>query len=162
MPVDACATLSLCRITSYNVCYTKLLRHLYFLEKSGEVFLRAHESARYSDIVKRYTFLKAKEMQSPFYGIEFGIKKNYTLRVVHPWVVDGEVIGYLELGKEIDKLMEALASQMNIEIVITSYSIHYTKLYDGFVLFLSFIIFLYIKNKKSRLIIMAFLIPQLS
>jgi len=94
------------------------ITHLYFLEKSGEVFLRAHESARYSDIVKRYTFLKAKEMQSPFYGIEFGIKKNYTLRVVHPWVVDGEVIGYLELGKEIDKLMEALASQMNIEIYL--------------------------------------------
>jgi diguanylate cyclase (GGDEF)-like protein/PAS domain S-box-containing protein len=92
------------------------ITHFYFLKNSGEVFLRVHDYHRDGDIVKRYTFIKAKEYNRLYSGIEFGVKKNYTLRVVVPWVVDGKIIGYIELGKEIDKIIKTLSKNLNIEI----------------------------------------------
>jgi len=94
------------------------LTHFYFIRNNGEVFLRGHEKTRYSDIVERYTFLQAKASGKPYYGIEFGIKKNYTLRVVHPWIVNGKTIGFIELGKEVDKLITAISSQLKTEIYL--------------------------------------------
>ena len=45
------------------------------------------------------------------------MKKNYTLRFVTPWIVNGEIIGYLELGKEVDKISETLTQQLGIELL---------------------------------------------
>ena len=92
------------------------ITHFYFIKTNGEVLLRVHDQYRFSDIVKRYTFLKSKEKLAPYYGLEFGIKKNYTLRVVHPWIVDGELLGFIELGKEVDKVIDSLSDELGIEI----------------------------------------------
>ena len=92
------------------------ITHFYFIDTTGKVMLRVHDFKRDSDIVKRYTYLKAKEINNTFYGIEFGLKKNYTLRVVSPWIVNGELLGYIELGKEVDKIIETLSSQLQMEI----------------------------------------------
>ncbi len=101
-----------------NINKNSDITHFYFIDTDGKVFLRMHDKNKDKDIVKRYTLLKAKETNKPFYGLEFGLKKNYTLRVVHPWIVDGKLIGYVELGKEVDKLIESLSSQLNLEIYI--------------------------------------------
>jgi signal transduction histidine kinase len=92
------------------------ITHFYFIKPDGEILLRVHDKDRHSDIIKRHTFIKSKENNSTFYGLEFGLKKNYTLRIVHPWIVDGKIIGYVELGKEVDKIIESLSTQLNIEI----------------------------------------------
>ncbi|MBC8238268.1 MAG: diguanylate cyclase [Helicobacteraceae bacterium] len=92
------------------------ITHFYFIKPSGEVLLRVHDKYRYSDIVHRYTFIKAKENLIPYHGLEFGMKKNYTLRVVHPWIVDGELLGFIELGKEVDKVINSLSGELGIEI----------------------------------------------
>jgi hypothetical protein len=92
------------------------ITHFYFIKPDGEVLLRVHDQYRYCDIVDRYTFLKAKETLAPFHGLEFGLKKNYTLRVVHPWIVDGKLIGFIELGKEVDKVIDTLSDELDIEI----------------------------------------------
>jgi PAS domain S-box-containing protein len=92
------------------------ITHFYFIKPDGKILLRVHDFDKDSDIVNRYTFLQAKEKNKNFHGIEFGIKKNYTLRVVSPWIVDGKLIGYIELGKEVDKLSETLSQQLGLEI----------------------------------------------
>lgn len=92
------------------------ITHFYFIKPNGEVLLRVHDKYRYSDIVKRYTFLKSKETLAPFHGLEFGLKKNYTLRVVHPLIIDEELIGFIEIGKEIDKVIDLISDQLGIEI----------------------------------------------
>lgn len=92
------------------------ITHFYFIKANGEVLLRVHDKYRYSDTVERYTFLKSKENLAPFYGLEFGLKKNYTLRVVHPWIVDGKLLGFIELGKEVDKVIDSLSNELGIEI----------------------------------------------
>lgn len=44
--------------------------------------------------------------------------KNYTLRVVKPWIVDGKKIGYIELGKEINKMIDELSKLLNAHIYL--------------------------------------------
>ncbi len=94
------------------------LTHMYFIKTDGSVLLRVHDYEKDSDIVKRETFKKAKELQSLYYGLEFGLKKNYTLRVVKPWFVDGKLIGYLELGKEIDKVIDDISKYLKTYIYL--------------------------------------------
>jgi diguanylate cyclase (GGDEF)-like protein len=92
------------------------LTHMYFINTDGSVLLRVHDYAKDKDIVERTTFKKAQESHSAYYGLEFGLKKNYTLRVVKPWYKDGELIGYLELGKEIDKVVDDLSNFLKTHI----------------------------------------------
>ena len=92
------------------------ITHFYFIKPDGKVLLRVHDFEKDSDTVNRYTFLKAKETNSTFHGIEFGLKKNYTLRVVSPWIEEGKIIGYIEIGKEIDKIIETLSRRLGIEV----------------------------------------------
>ena len=94
------------------------LTHMYFIKSDGTVLLRVHDYKRDRDIVERTTFKKAKESQSLFYGLEFGLKKNYTLRVVKPWIVDDKIIGYIELGKEIDKIIDELSFSLKTHIYL--------------------------------------------
>ncbi len=92
------------------------LTHMYFIKIDGTVLLRVHDYEKDSDIVDRTTFKKAQELQSIYYGLEFGLKKNYTLRVVKPVYIDGKLIGYLELGKEIDKVIDDISEFLRTHI----------------------------------------------
>jgi len=94
------------------------LTHMYFINTDGRVLLRVHDYERDKDIIDRTTFKKAQERESLFYGLEFGVKKNYTLRVVKPWFVDGKIIGYIELGKEIDKIINDISRSLKSIIYI--------------------------------------------
>lgn len=92
------------------------LTHMYFIKTDGSVLLRVHDYEKSNDLIERTTFKKAQELQSIYYGLEFGLKKNYTLRVVKPWYKDGKLIGYLELGKEIDKVVDDLSKFLKTHI----------------------------------------------
>lgn len=92
------------------------LTHLYFILPDGTVLLRVHDYGRDLDVVKRSTFLKAQESQAQVYGLEFGIRKNYTLRIVEPWYEGEKLIGYIEMGKEIDKIFEEYTSMLGTDV----------------------------------------------
>ena len=106
--------------------YTQLhdafgITHMYIIDTDKKVFHRAHTPERYGDIVDRYTLKRAIETQDHFNGIEFGLFKQFTLRVVHPWVIDGKIVAYLELGKEIDHLVEKISNYMKADIYFAVY-----------------------------------------
>ncbi|MBP9491187.1 MAG: GGDEF domain-containing protein [Aliarcobacter sp.] len=92
------------------------ITHFYFIKPNNEIFLRVHDFKKDSDIIDRFTFLKAKETQKPFYGLEFGVKNTFTLRYVFPWIVDEKIIGYIEIGKEINKITDMLSKEMKLEV----------------------------------------------
>lgn len=96
------------------------LTHMYFMRTDGTILLRVHDYNRDGDFANRTTFKEAQKSQQLFYGLEFGIKKNYTLRVVKPWIVNGELIGYIELGKEIDKILDTLSKLLETEIYMAT------------------------------------------
>lgn len=94
------------------------ITHLYFIEKDGRVFLRVHDYERDNDIINRYTFKKSKETNHIVYGLELGVKNTFTLRLVHHWYKNNELVGYIEIGKEIDKVMADIASRMNLNTIL--------------------------------------------
>lgn len=95
------------------------ITHFYIIAPDKRVFYRAHVPDRYGDTVNRFTLNRVVESQKPFNGIEFGLFKQFTLRVVHPWIVDGKLLGYLELGKEIDHVASRISKYINSDLFFT-------------------------------------------
>jgi HAMP domain-containing protein len=73
-------------------------------------FVRVHKPSEFGEVVGRATLTQAIERHGRGAGKELG-KTAFALRVVEPWVVDGQVIGYLELGEEVDHFLGRLKAQ---------------------------------------------------
>jgi signal transduction histidine kinase/response regulator of citrate/malate metabolism len=69
--------------------------------------------------VSRFTLADAVREEIPVYGIELGKFGTFTLRLVYPWRVNGELIGYIELGKEIEHITAALNKILDVELFFT-------------------------------------------
>lgn len=92
--------------------------HFYFIGLDKRCFLRVHEPDRFGDVIDRVTLEKATTGEANF-GIELGPLGTFTLRSVIPWRVDGELIGYLELGEEIEHLVSRLSRNLTAELIFT-------------------------------------------
>ena len=91
------------------------ITHFYFINADGRVDLRVHNPKKRHDVLKRATFLQAKRSGDVGWGIEMG-KQYYSLRVVMPVKRDGKVIGYFELGEELDHLVEGFIKTTGADI----------------------------------------------
>lgn len=98
--------------------------HFYFINKDNICFLRAHNTSRHGDTINRFTLKQAVATGQPFYGIELGPLGTFTLRMVHPWRIDGEIVGYIELGKEIDYMTPELSHLLHVGLVFTIFKDH--------------------------------------
>jgi hypothetical protein len=73
-------------------------------------FVRVHKPALHGDRVERPTLATAATSHGLGAGKELGATA-FALRAVEPWVVEGETIGYLELGEEIGHFLARLKLQ---------------------------------------------------
>jgi Double sensory domain of two-component sensor kinase len=73
-------------------------------------FARVHRPEIFGDRVERATLAGAAATGARAAGKELG-DTAFALRVVEPWVVGGEVIGYLELGEELGRFLTRLKQQ---------------------------------------------------
>jgi methyl-accepting chemotaxis protein len=104
----------------FNAIRTKhQVTHFYFIDMDKVCFLRIHNPPRYGDTIPRFTLAKAIQQQSPVYGIELGKFGTFTLRLVYPWRINGKLVGYLELGKEIEHITQALHQILGVELFFT-------------------------------------------
>lgn len=101
------------RINTFNVT------HFYFVQRDQTCFLRVHAPEEYGDVINRYTMKKAVSTSQIAYGIELGIFGTFTLRVVYPWVQNDKLLGYLELGEEIDHLTPKLRDISATDLILT-------------------------------------------
>jgi hypothetical protein len=92
---------------------------LYFHELNGANFLRAHSPEKYSDQIARNTLKNAMESASVSVGIEFGTFGLFVLRVVIPWVINDQMVGYIELGEEIDHILEHISTRHINDFILT-------------------------------------------
>lgn len=92
------------------------ITHFYFTDLERVNFLRVHAPERYGDTISRVTMLRAQGGQEISSGMEMGVLGTFTLRVVAPWEVNGELIGYMEIGKEINHLVSAIEEIGNSSI----------------------------------------------
>lgn len=81
--------------------------HLYFLDRDRTCILRVHRQERRGDRIDRHTALEAERTGATASGVELGPLGTLTLRVVGPVSHGGEVVGYVEIGKEIDDILES-------------------------------------------------------
>ena len=91
--------------------------HLYFIDLQRRVFLRGHQPDRHGDVIDRQTLLKAERTGASTHGLELGVFGTFTLRIVVPWRVDGKLIGYVELGEEIDHVIENISRRYGVHLV---------------------------------------------
>ncbi len=84
------------------------ISHLYYHNPDGINFLRVHHPTRHGDIIERHTLNMARQSGDVVAGIELGVLGTYTLRLVKPWRHQQRVIGYVEVGMEIDHVFETL------------------------------------------------------
>jgi len=85
------------------------ITHFYYHNLDATNFLRVHYPEKNGDLIDRATLHKTIKTAGPAAGIEFGTLGQFVLRVVVPWELNGELVGYLELGKEIDHILEHLS-----------------------------------------------------
>lgn len=108
----------------YKNLYSELnkkynISHFYFHKTNQVNFLRVHNPKKHSDFIDRYTLKDSINTKDVSYGVEFGISHNLTLRVVYPWLVGNKIIGYIELGKEIDYFTPEFVKFEDFEIIYT-------------------------------------------
>jgi signal transduction histidine kinase len=94
------------------------ITHLYFHRPDKTCFLRMHQPSRFGDVIDRYTLSGAMRQDKPYYGVELGPLGTLTLRYVCPWRVDGKVIGYVEMGREIDGFLGEIKNETGLELAV--------------------------------------------
>lgn len=93
------------------------ITHFYFHDVDRICFLRVHNPSIHGDYIDRATMAGAEQERKPFYGIELGPLGTFTLRVVHPWYIEGKLAGYIELGEEIEHITQELKNILGCEYV---------------------------------------------
>lgn len=91
------------------------ITHFYFITPEGECFLRVHHPERHSDRIARETLRIAQATGRQGAGVELGPLGTFTLRVVKPWRMQGELVGYIELGREIEDISREIRAHFRIE-----------------------------------------------
>jgi len=93
------------------------ITHFYFTDADRINFLRVHKQGKHGDKINRFTTLEAERTGRPATGIELGPYGTFTLRQVIPFTQQGRLIGYLELGVEIDSILSGLHSSLGLDLV---------------------------------------------
>jgi len=95
------------------------ITHFYFTDPQRINLLRVHKPEKYGDVINRYTLDRAESTGKTSYGIELGPLGTFTLRVVQPLYDEKGLIGYLELGEEINYLIPKVSKVTGTELYIS-------------------------------------------
>lgn len=95
------------------------ITHLYIHDLNRTNFVRIHNRAMFGDEIHRQSLINTVRTAAPSYGIEYSMSHNLTLRTVSPWIADDEIIGYIELGKEIERFASELGPVLGSHYVFT-------------------------------------------
>jgi len=93
------------------------ITHFYFHYPNGTNFLRLHSKDQFGDKITRKTYEKSVASNGFGTGLELG-KTAFALRVVHPYYSGSNIIGYLELGEEVDHFLKVMKKQTGNEFGI--------------------------------------------
>jgi PAS domain S-box-containing protein len=92
--------------------------HFYFITPDRIVLLRAHQPGRYGDLINRATLQQAQRDRKLAYGVEVGPIGTLTLRAVMPWFDGDRLLGYIELGKEIENVVMDIKPALHADIAV--------------------------------------------
>ncbi|MBN2889926.1 MAG: response regulator [Deltaproteobacteria bacterium] len=110
-------------LTDWQPVFNSLRRennitHFYFLDKNRVCLLRIHKPEKRGDLIDRFTALEAERTGKTASGLELGPLGTFTLRVVRPVFENGELVGYVELGKEIEEVFLQLHTAFGSQLAV--------------------------------------------
>lgn len=94
------------------------ITHLYFTGPDLINLYRFHSPDEFGDEIDRLTTIKARDRQDAEHGLELGALGTLTLRLVMPWRRDDRVIGYLEIGEEIEHLISEIREGLAVDMLV--------------------------------------------
>jgi|GEM_PF-453299 len=94
------------------------ITHFYFSGPDRVNLLRVHQPDRYGDEITRWTTRQAEASGKPAAGLELGPLGSFTLRVVFPWYDGDRLIGYVELGEEVEHLLKQARTISGIDLYV--------------------------------------------
>ncbi len=94
------------------------ITHFYIHSADRVNLLRMHKLEKHGDLIDRFTTLEAQRTGKTASGIELGPLGTFTLRVVMPIFDRQNLIGYLELGKEIEDILAEIGVQLGVELAV--------------------------------------------
>lgn len=108
----------------YERLFTQLrenhkITHFYVHRADRINLLRIHKPEKYGDLIDRFTALEAERTGSIASGIELGPLGTFTLRVVMPVMENNQLLGYIELGKEIEDALATIHGKYGTECFVT-------------------------------------------
>ncbi|NTU96868.1 MAG: response regulator, partial [Chlorobiaceae bacterium] len=84
------------------------ITHFYFVDSSRTCILRVHDPSRQGDRIDRFTMREAETTGSLSSGMEIGPLGTFTQRLVIPVKEGGKLIGFIELGREIESILRGI------------------------------------------------------
>ncbi|MEM5788177.1 MAG: cache domain-containing protein, partial [Syntrophobacteraceae bacterium] len=94
------------------------ITHFYFMDPERGCLLRLHNPEKHGDLMDRFTALEAEQTGKTAAGIELGPLGTFTLRVVQPVFEGDTLIGYLELGKEIEDILADIKQHWKVQLAV--------------------------------------------
>ena len=94
------------------------ITHMYFFDPQRRCLLRVHKPEKFGDLIQRRTALNAEARDGPASGLELGPLGTLTFRVVQAVHRDGVLLGYVELGKEIEDILTILRRETQAKPVV--------------------------------------------
>ena len=111
-------------LTLFQPTFEKLktkyeISHFYFHLPDRTNLVRIHKPSVYGDFIDRHTARTAERTNKAASGIELGPLGTFTLRVVQPVYFNSTLIGYLELGQEIEGMLTMIEQRLGVDLAVT-------------------------------------------
>lgn len=94
------------------------ITHFYYILPDRTMLLRVQAPTKHGDRIDRFVLQEAQRTGKPFWGNEQGPLGSFTLRVAYPWISNGEVIGYLEMGIEFEDIMQSIKNFLDVQVFV--------------------------------------------
>lgn len=94
------------------------ITHLYLTRPDLINLYRFHSPHEFGDAIARVTLAQAKESQAAVHGLELGAMGTLTLRLVMPWFEGDALLGYLEIGEEIEHLIDEVRRSLSVDLLV--------------------------------------------
>lgn len=95
------------------------ITHFYFEDAARVNVLRVHQPEHHGDTINRHTTLAAEKTGKISIGAELGPFGTFTLRAVAPLYDSNGLAGYVELGEEIEDVLQDIQAILGIDYLLT-------------------------------------------
>ena len=95
------------------------ISYLNFIRADRSQILHLEGTERSRQVVDRLNLFDAAEAGEQPYGLDLDAFGTVTLRVVAPWRdVEGHLIGFIEVGRDVEPLIDSLRRVLGVEILV--------------------------------------------